>query len=141
MDPSKDIYHKEIIPFLARRKKRHSPHVKEQADASSTSAATGTPSGGLGSPPPTAFRSRRASQRHHQKKEANTNLALWWGLGIVLGIYLVALAVSFFVRVSPKSAPQAKTDIPAIAEPSRVKLEDRSRAERDLNDISSSLRS
>ncbi len=139
MDPSKDIYHKEIIPFLARRKKRHAQHLKEHSDASSGSAVTSSP--GIPTPPPTAFRPRRASRRHQQKKESNANLALWWGLGIVLGIYLLALAVSFFIRVSPKTAPQAKTDASAVAEPPRVKQEDRSQAERDLNDISKSLRS
>lgn len=138
MDPSKDIYHKEIIPFLARRKKRHSPHIKEHADAAATSTAT--PSGGLGTPPPTAFRPRRASHRHQQKKESKANLMLWWGLGIVLGVYLVALGVSFFVRVTPKPETPGKPAAPAAAEPPRIKLEDRSQAERDLNDISSNLR-
>lgn len=138
MDPSKDIYHKEIIPFLARRKKRHSAHLKEHSDSATSPAET--QSGGMGSPPPTAFRPRRASRRHEKRKESNANRALWFGLGSVLVIYFVALGVSFFIRVTPTSTAPAKPAVPPVAEPPRVKPEDRSQADRDLNDISSSLR-
>ncbi|MFH0909866.1 MAG: tetratricopeptide repeat protein [bacterium] len=138
MDPSKDIYHKEIIPFLARRKKRHSLHMKERTESSSTS--TGTQPGGGTGPPPTAFRPRRSSPRGNKKESNASSLALWWGLGIVVAIYFVALAVSFFIRATPKPAEQPKPVARAVEEPPRVKLEERSHAERDLNDISSSVR-
>jgi Tfp pilus assembly protein PilF len=107
MDPSKDIYHKEVVPFLARRKKRHARHHAEKI----TSMAA-TP--GPGASAASAFaaqraRSHRSSSRRHAP--AMLDKALWILVGGAVGVYLAALGLSFVFH--GKKAKPATATAPA----------------------------
>jgi tetratricopeptide (TPR) repeat protein len=111
MEPSKDIYHKEVVPFLARRKKQHARQQEERISSLAATPALGPGQAGQ-------FAARRAKSHrssHHRPQRAVFERVLWTLLGASVGVYLAALGLSFVIHRTSKPAAATSTSAPPAA--------------------------